>query len=165
MDDYGIAFAQATLTNTGFKTAVVVAAAAAAASGIQIRRGRLIEVNFGQNGAPSATDCAILYDISRSTTLGTASALVPNPVDGADAVFMGQCAQNHTVEPTIAAAGSGLSLFQIPVNQRGAYRWTPKDGRELVYPATASNGFAIRGQVSTASAYTGPGGGSAVIAE
>src|SRR5258707_9661122 len=135
-DDYGISGQQATTTNANFKTAITVGAAAAAASGIQLRRGRIIELNLGQNGAPSATDCAVLYDISRCTAFGTATAVTPDPIDGADAVFMGLSAQNHTVEPTLAAAGSGLSMLQFPLNQRAGYRWTSKDGKELVYPAT-----------------------------
>lgn len=164
-DDYGFSFSQSALTNTGFKTAGTVGAAAAAASGIQLRRGRLVEVNIGQNGAPSATDCAILYDISRVTAFGTNTAVVPNPIDAADAVFMGLAGQNHTVEPTLASAGAGLSLLQFPLNQRAAYRWVAKDGKELVYPATANNGFAVRAQVTTGSAYTGAGGGSLVVQE
>lgn len=165
-DLYKFAVQQNALTNASFKTAGSVNAAAAAASGVQIRRGRILDILIGQNGAPSGTDCGINYDVSRITTVGTNTAVIPNPSDGADAVFMGLAGQNHSAEPTFAAAGSGLNMLQFPLNQRGALRWQARDDNEaLIYPATANNGFSLRAQVTTASAYTGAGGGALVVQE
>lgn len=165
-DLYKFAFASGALSNASFKTGATFGAAAAAASGIQLRRGRLVDLILGQNGAPSGTDCAVNYDVSRCTAYGTNTSVTPNPSDGADAVFMGLAGQTHTVEPTYAAAGSGLDMLQFPLNQRGAIRWQARDDNEaIVYPATANNGFGVRAQVSTASAYTGVGGGSLAVQE
>jgi hypothetical protein len=164
MPDYGLTFSQNTLT-TSFKTAGIIAAAAAAASGIQVKRGKVFDLNVGQGGAPSATDTPIQWDVSRSTTLGTATSVTISPDDPADAAFNGQAASNATVEPTIAAAGSGLNLVNFFLNQRASYRWSAKDGKELIYPATANNGFAVRALATTGSSYTGSAGGSLQVTE
>jgi hypothetical protein len=34
-------------------------------------------------------------------------------------------------------------LLEIRVNMRATFRWAPKDGKETVLPAVASNGIAI----------------------
>jgi hypothetical protein len=165
-DIYLFSIQQNALSNASFKTAGTFGAAAAAASGVQIRRGRLLDILIGQNGTPNGTDCGVLYDVSRCTAYGTSTAVTANPGDGADAAFMGLAGQNHSAEPTYAAAGSGLSMLQIALNQRGAIRWQARDDNQaLVWPATANNGFGLRGQVTTASAYTGAGGGSVTVQE
>jgi hypothetical protein len=143
MANFSLAHTQSTLTTT-YKTSGELAAASAAASGVEIRRGKVFEFDFGQTGVPNATDCPVQWDVSRITAIGTRTALVPSPLDGADAVTNAQAGVNDTVEPTVAAAGSGLSLFNLGINQRAAYRWIAAPGKELVWPATASNGFAIR---------------------
>lgn len=165
MPDFNQNFNQAT-SSTSYKTAGLLAAAAAAASGIQIRRGRIFDLSIGQSGPPNSTDTSIQWDVSRlSSYLGfTASSLTVNPLDTADPVFMGQSSVNATVEGTYAAQGSGLSLLNFVINQRAAYRWISKDGKELVWPATANLGIGIRALVVT-SGYTGPVAGTAIFTE
>lgn len=167
MPDYGLAISQGTTTTT-YKTAGVIAAAAAAASGVQVRRGRIFEVNWGQAGPPNATDTSIQWDLSRFAAFATTWVFgtnpLPNPDDGADPAFMGQTGVGATTEGSIAAQGSGLGLLNIFQNQRGAYRWVSKDGKEFVYPATANNGLAARALVVT-SGYTAPASGSLSFTE
>jgi len=156
-DDYGFAFNNAS-SSTTYRTAGLVAAASAAASGVQIRRGRLYEFGVGQLGSPSATDCDLQWDVSRITALGTVTSVTPNPLDGADAGFMGQAGSNATAEPTYTA---NSSLWNMALNQRAIFKQVFKDGKELVYPATANNGLGIRALVGVSSAYTGSIGGYA----
>lgn len=165
MPDYGIAFNQAT-NGAAYKTALAVAAAAAAGSGIQIRRGRIFELNIGQSGPPNSTDTSVQWDVSRFNSFAgfTLTAAAPNPDDSADPVFMGQCGVNATVEGTYAAQGAGLGLLNFVINQRAAYRFVCKDGKEAVYPATAQLGIGVRTLVVTAG-YTGPTAGTAQLTE
>jgi len=153
MSDFGFAFNQATVTSS-YKTAGLVTAAAAAASGVQIRRGKIFDLELGQLSAPNATDCPVQWDVSRQTAAGNATAVTPNPFDPADPAFMGLAGSNATAEGTITA---GSSVLNIGINQRGSYRWACAPGDELVYPATASNGFAFR---CLSPNYGGAAGGS-----
>lgn len=165
MPDFGVAFNQAALS-TSYKTALGIGAAIAAGSGIQIRRGKLYDLSIGQSGPPNSTDTSIQWDLSRTVGVHgfTATAQAPNMDDSADAAFMGQCNVNATVEGTVAAQGSGLGMLNFVINQRAAYRWISKDGKELVYPATADNGFVVRALTVT-SGYTGPAAGALQFTE
>jgi hypothetical protein len=165
MPDYGVAYNQAA-ASTAYKTALAIAAAAAAASGIQLRRGRLFDINIGQSGPPNSTDTSIQWDVSRFSSYAgfTLTTQAPNPDDSADPVFMGQCGVNATVEGTYSAQGSGLGLLNFVINQRAAYRWISKDGKELVYPATANLGIGVRALVVT-SGYVGPIAGTLQFTE
>jgi hypothetical protein len=49
--------------------------------------------------------------------------------------------ENLTVDPTLTA---NAILLSLPLNQRASFRWVPAPGSELVTPATASNGLALR---------------------
>lgn len=162
MPAYAIPCSQSALS-TSFKTAGTVTAAAAAASGIQIRRARIYEFDFGIQGPPNATDTSIQMDISRQTAAATATAVTPNALDPADPAFMGLATSNATVEGTVTA---NSSVFQTWINQRGAFRWAtqPLSGQDLIFPATASNGFALRALTVT-SGYTAGAGGTIYILE
>lgn len=131
---------QQTILTTTYKTAISVNAAASGT----IRRGKVFDINVSQAAAPSSTDTNIIFDMSRVTSVGTNTAVTPAPGDPADAVFSGLAGQNHTIEPT----GLTPSVFNIGLNQRAPYRWQTYlgSGAEIVYPATASNGLALRVQ-------------------
>ena len=165
MPDFGVAFNQAT-SSTSYKTALAIAAASAAASGVQIRRAKLFDISIGQSGPPNSTDTSIQWDVSRTTNYSgwAVTNQLPNPDDGADPAFMGQCGVNATTEGTVAAQGSGLGLLNFVINQRAAYRWISKDGKELVFPATSQNGIVVRGLVVT-TGYTGPIAGTLQFTE
>lgn len=131
-----LAGAQQNLTTT-FKTIVVVKAATAT-----LKRGKLMELAFGADGAPNATDCQIVYDVSRQTADATATAATPNPKDPADTASGSVAQVNATAEGTITAASS---LFSKALNQRASQIWYAKDeANALIWPATNLAGLAAR---------------------
>lgn len=109
-----------------------------AVSTTQARRGKIYDIMCGSEATPA--DAAILWGMRRYTAAGTSTAVVPQPLDPADAAFLGVAGENHSIEPTMSA---GLNLLNIPVNQRATFRWVAAPGGELVYPATTANGFAL----------------------
>jgi len=109
------------------------------------RRGKWFDCIFGSEASPA--DNAFLYIVQRFTAAGTTSAVTPTPLDPADAVTESDAGENATIEPTYTA---NLVLLAIPLNQRATFRWVASPGKELVYPATASNGLGV--QTTTASA-------------
>jgi hypothetical protein len=156
MAGYSIQGAQATLTTT-YKTALIVTAAASGT----IRRGKVYDINVAAQSAPASTDTNIQFDLSRQTAAGTTTAYTLLPNDPADAVFSGLGGVNATAEGTVTA---NSSVFNIALNQRAPFRWQTYlgSGAELVYPATASNGFALR---SLSAGYTGAAGGTVYVQE
>ena len=111
------------------------------------RRIKVYEYEFGQTGGLSSTDCQVQYDVSHfgTTNILTATAVVPNPLDGADGTCLALFANNATTELTYTTAGVGLSLKSWGINQRGSYRWRAlDDGDNLVIPASAGVGLGIR---------------------
>lgn len=121
------------ITST-YKTLLDVTAAATA-----MRRGKIYDLSIGTIG--TAADQTYEWDISRQTIAPTATTVTPTALDPADAAFGGLSHANATVEGTITAASS---VWYLGTNQRASYRWVAAPGSELVWPATASNGFALR---------------------
>lgn len=103
------------------------------------RRLKLFDLVIGYSGTPA--DAAALVQVSRCTTAGTATSVTPRPLDPADAAALFDAAENHTVDPTITA-NSGL--LNLAFNQRAQVRWVATPGKELVVPATASNGLVFK---------------------
>jgi hypothetical protein len=129
---------------SSYKTIVGITAATGAAT---LKRGWIYEIEVGADGQPNSTDCAIVYDWSRQTTVGTATAVVPAPLDSADTAAGLVCNVNHTVEPTITAV---TNLLTISLNQRNSQRWVARDDRSaLVIPATNLAGVAARAKSGT----------------
>lgn len=116
------------------------------------RRGRIYDLLVGTNGTPA--DNYMEWDISRfsATAILTATAVTPNPLDIADAVFLGGSTANATTENTYVNNGVGASVFYVGVNQRASYRWVAAPGSELVYPATTLAGLGGR---TRSGGYTG----------
>ena len=109
------------------------------------RRGKIYDIMFGSEATPA--DNVFLWQLQRCTTAGTATGVTPQALDPDDAATEADAAEIHTVDPTLTA---GAMLLTIPLNQRASYRWVAAPGGELVYPATASNGIAVRTPTSTA---------------
>jgi hypothetical protein len=120
----------------------------AAASGITLSRAFVYEFEFGTNGAPNATDCAVEWDATIATTTGTSTACFSNPLDPADTAASHDSFINHTAEGTTAVTSQ---RWQLSANQRASYRWVVNPGGpgELVVAATASTGLCIRAKSAT----------------
>lgn len=135
---------QQVLTAT-FKTQLQLSAATAS-----LRRAWLYEWEVGADGVPNASDCAIVWDFSRSSTLGTGTTATPSPLDTADPAAGTVSTVNYTVEPTV-----GVSLMSVALNQRNSQRWIARDEKSaLIIPATNLAGIVGRA-LSTAYASTG----------
>lgn len=100
----------------------------------------LYDWTFGTTGTPS--DSVMTVTVTRATTMtaGTSSTtVVASPLDSIDAAATSTSAGAWTAEPTI-----GVVLFQVGLNVRATYRWVAAPGGELVSPATAAAGLALR---------------------
>ena len=113
-----------------------------------LRRAFIYEFDVGADGTPNATDCAISWDISRQTTLGTGVSMTINPLDPTDAATGSVATGNYTIIPIITATSS---VWQLAANQRASYRWVVNPGGpgELVVPATNVAGLVIRALSAT----------------
>ncbi len=140
MGNYSSPLLQGT-TSTGFKTEGAIWSSGA-------RRIKLYEVELGQTGGLSSTDCQVQYDLSRfsQTAILTAPLVVPSPLDAADGTCLAIFANNATTELTYTTAGVGLGLKQWAINQRGFMRWRAlDDGDNIIVAATSLVGVGIRG--------------------
>jgi hypothetical protein len=104
-----------------------------------LRRGFVFEFVFGADGTPA--DNVMTFDVSRTTAVGTATAVTPNPLQSADGACVTVANANHTSEPTVTA---NSSLWGAGINQRATSRWVAFPGQELVIPATNLAGLAFR---------------------
>lgn len=129
-------------TQQSITTTYVSACLATGAPVTAPRRGKIYDLLIGTNGTPA--DNAVEFDISRITTISTAVAagtlITPQPLDPADAAATSVVTANSTGSPTVSIQ----NIFYVGINQRASYRWVAAPGSELVWPATSSNGFALR---------------------
>lgn len=122
------------------------------------RRGKVYDILIGTNGTPA--DNALEFDMPRTTAGGTITSATPQALDPADAASTTQVGVNATAEGTITA---NSDVFYIGINQRASYRWVCAPGSEFVWPATSSNGFALR--VRSPTGYTGTATGNVMYQE
>lgn len=120
------------------------ASASLSVGGIQapasgMRRIKLYDLFFGSEATPA--DVGVLWQVQRSTAAGTSTAVTPQALDPADAAAVSVAGSNFTVDPTLTA---NALPFTEPLNQRASFRWVAAPGSEIVVPATASNGLAVR---------------------
>ena len=103
-------------------------------------RPRVFSFDLGSDATPA--DHAVKYAIQRCTTTGTpGSSITPTALDPADpAAITTSGLAVFSVGPTLTA---NAFLWQQALNQRASYHWQAAPGRELVLPATASNGLAL----------------------
>ena len=112
-----------------------------------LRRAFIYEFDVGADGTPNATDCAIMWDLSKQTSLGTGVAMTINPLDQSDAATGSVGTANYTIEPIVASPTTGVaSLWVLAANQRASYRWVVNPGGpgEMVIPAINVTGLVIR---------------------
>ncbi len=109
------------------------------------RRFKVFDAIFGSEASPA--DNPFLWRVARVTAAGTSTGVTPQPLDPADAATEMDAGENHSIEPTYTA---GQILLHVPLNQRATFRWVASPGKELVAPATASNGVGIISPVGSA---------------
>jgi len=108
-------------------------------------RGQIYEMNVGADGAPNATDCQIVYDVSRQTSLGTGVTPTIQSLFPSDVATRAVGRINYTVEPTYAGTTDfTVSVWSVILNQRASQRWIAAPGSELLWPATNVNGLGGR---------------------
>lgn len=133
------------MTRTASTTLSVGSLTAAASNP---RRYKLYDWGFSA-AEGTVGDGVFEWEIQRCTTAGTAgSNPTPVSVDPGDTqAATTVCGQAHTTDPTLTA---NTVLFAMGLNQRASFRWVPAPGKELIIPATASNGLAFRTPVASA---------------
>jgi hypothetical protein len=104
-----------------------------------MRRIKIYDVMFGSEATPA--DVGILWQLQRSTTTSTSTAVTPQALDPADAAAVSVAQSNSTIDPSLTAGALPLT---VPLNQRASFRWVAAPGSEIVVPATASNGVYTR---------------------
>jgi len=101
-------------------------------------RPRVYDVNFGSKAAPADNACG--YELQRTTTAGTSTAVTPQVLDSGDPVSLASAGKAHTVEPIYTAAAI---LLRLTANMRASVRWVASPGGELILPA-AANGLGVQ---------------------
>lgn len=115
------------------------------------RRGKLYDLVVSCTTTPA--DALFQYMVKRITNTGTGTGLTPNPLDPADAVT--EADAKHLITVDAASYGAGTELLRMPVNHRATFRFVAAPGGELVYPATASNGFGIGVSAASTNTFSG----------
>lgn len=124
-------------------TAILVAAASSP------RRIRVNAYTIGCGATPG--DNSFTHIVQRCTTAGTGSALTPNANDAADSIAASAVAKDTTtVDPTLTASAF---LGWDALNQRTTFRWVAVPGKEIVCPATASNGIILGLSAATTTSF------------
>ena len=111
------------------------------------RRIMAYELEFGQTGALSSTDCQCQWDVSRfsATNALAGKAVVANLLDPADVSPLSLFYNAITTELTYTGANFGLSVKNWGINQRGSYRWRAlDDGDNIIVAATGGSGIGVR---------------------
>lgn len=126
-------------------TSITVGVASLEAAGSNMRRAKLMELIVGSDAAILGTS-NFRFDLNRSTTASTGTAVTPNPLDPADTLAaVTAFKSNLTVQGTNTA---GAIPFCIPLNQQATFRWVANPGSEIVIPATANNGLHLNTPVA-----------------
>lgn len=120
------------------------------AAAANMRRAAVYDLLLGCSASPA--DNMFIYQVRRNTDIGTATGRTPVSLDPADGVLSAGstvCRDTFTADPTL----SGLSIFQVAMNQRASMRWVASPGGEFIVPATANNGIVLGLSAATTSAF------------
>lgn len=113
------------------------------------RRFKLVDIILGSEAAPG--DNVFLWEVNKRTGLATGgSSVTGQPLDDSDTIASTLVGNQA---PTANGTGSGNKL-SLPLNQRATFRWAAQPGREIIAPATASNGYGFSTPTSSAVAVT-----------
>lgn len=103
-------------------------------------RARIFEWKVGCNDAPA--DQTWQPSVARFTNPGTSTSYTPYPADPQEVASLCSGGITHTVEPTYP---TNIYLDQVPLNQRGTWKWQAVPGCEFVAAAATSNGAGLLG--------------------
>lgn len=121
------------------------------ATTIGIHRAFIYEFEVGADGTPNATDCAIVWEVHRCTSVGTGNPGTITVLDPADIGTLDTSVStvNCTIEPT--GMTTQTAIFSLAANQRASYRWVVNPGGpgEMVVPATNTNGLSWEARSAT----------------
>jgi hypothetical protein len=107
-------------------------------------RPKIYDLMLGSPSTPA--DQAASWVIKRSTTASTGgTAVTPSPIDPGDPAST----STAMAAPSMSAPTLGVVLLQWAQNLRATFRWVAAPGKELVAPATASNGMTMLNPVLT----------------
>lgn len=100
-------------------------------------RPAIYDLISGSDATPA--DNAAEYNLQRTTTVGTSTAVTPQALNSADPAATAVAGEAHSAEPTYTANAVLLNYMH---NQRATFRWVAAPDGEIVLPA-ASNGVGI----------------------
>ena len=114
-------------------------------------RTKLFAFDLSSESAPA--DASAKFTFQRCTTTGTpGSSVTPQALDPGDPAAATTCGlATFSVGPTLTA---NAFLWLAIVYQRAAYHFQCAPGKELVVPATASNGLALMTPVLNSGPFT-----------
>jgi hypothetical protein len=130
---YGVAFNN---TNTASASQPL-----GALTGAATIRAKIYDLTSGSDATPA--DNSGKYVFQRHSARGTqATSVTPQALDAADPGTLAffDTAWTGTTYPTLTASAF---LLQWAQNQRATFRWVAAPAKELVIPATASNGLSL----------------------
>lgn len=136
---------------TSFKSLAYVHATTAA-----LAPGEVLEVNVGIISPYAATDTEVVWDVSKITAVGTATAATPVPTNPKFVACAATGAVNATAEPTVTAS---TSVLNFAGNQRASYSKSFVKGSGLWFPPTANSGLTLRAKSVGGASLTGGGTG------
>lgn len=101
-------------------------------------RPAIYDLISGSDATPA--DNAAEYNLQRTTTAGTSTAVTPQALDSGDPTATATAGEAHSAEPTYTANAIMLNYMH---NQRATFRWVAAPDGEIVLPA-AANGVGIQ---------------------
>lgn len=101
-------------------------------------RPEIYDLISGSDATPA--DNAAEYNLQRTTTAGTSTAVTPQALDSGDPAATATAGEAHSAEPTYTAAAILLNYMH---NQRATFRWVAAPEGEIVLPA-AANGVGVQ---------------------
>ena len=102
-----------------------------------LTRAELLEVLYGADDTPADNMIRVLG--RKYTAAGTSTAVTPDGYDDADPAAQLSVGSNHTAEPTYAT----VPLIDVTVHLRSTFVWKQNEGKGVIIPATAANGFGL----------------------
>lgn len=101
-------------------------------------RPKIYDLIVGSSSTPA--DNVGQFKVQRNSTASTGgTAITPAPIDPGDPASLSAA----MMAPSMTAPTLGTVLLQWAQNQRATFRWVAAPGKELVAPATASNGLTL----------------------